>query len=125
MVACCVLGCDYIPLLKGIQFDCRKSKMSGPTYKELIELLDEVESLDLGPSRSTAEVLASRFCDSYPLIKIGRPGRFLETVQRISGPIKNGKLKRTSRKSYLKTRWTPRTRNIRAQGKSCKCCILQ
>ena len=64
MVACCVLGCDYIPLLKGIQFDCRKSKMSGPTYKELIELLDEVESLDLGPSRSTAEVLTSRFCDA-------------------------------------------------------------
>ena len=110
------MGCDYIPLLKGIQFDCRKSKMSGPTYKELIELLDEVESLDLGPSRSTAEVLTSRFCDSYPLIKIGRPRRFLETVQRISGPIKNGKLKGSSRRSYLKRQWIPRTRNTLAQG---------
>ena len=88
--------------------------VSTPTYRELIKLLNKAETA--ASSRqpgvlSTAELLTTQFSRLYPHIKIGRPGRFLETVRRIDGPIRNGKLKGTCRQSYLKRRWTPRTRN--------------
>ena len=97
-----------------------QSKMSSaPTYLELIQLLNESESAAIDPCNvhSTAEILTTRFSERYPHIKIGRPGRFLETVRRIDGPIKSDRLKGTSRRSYLKRKWTPRTRNTVSQCK--------
>jgi len=89
--------------------------MSQPTYKELIELLNEAER-DQSDVQSTAELLAARFCDRYPHISVSRPGRLLDSVQRIAGPIQNGKLKGPSRKLYLKRHWSPRIRNTGTQG---------
>ena len=89
--------------------------MSQPTYKKLIKLLSEAEK-DQSDVQSTAELLAARIRDLYPHISISRPGRFLETVRRIAGPIRNGKLKGPSNKSYLKRHWIPRTRNAVTQG---------
>jgi len=82
-----------------------------PTYQELIELLNDAESVTEGVL-STAEHVAEEFRTRYPHIYIGRPGRFLETIKRISGPIVNHKLNISSRKSYLKRQWKPRIRNV-------------
>lgn len=90
-------------------------RMSRPTYQELIQLLNEAER-DQSDVQSTAELLAARFRDLYPHISICRPGRFLETVGLIAGPIRNGKLKEPSCESYLKKHWIPRTRNTGTQG---------
>ena len=54
--------------------------MSHPTYSELIQLLSEAER-DQSDLQSVAELLAGRFCDLCPHIKISRPGRFLETAK--------------------------------------------
>lgn len=81
--------------------------MAEPTYKDLIDLLNEAERDD----NSTAEVLTTMFCEAYPHIPVSRPGRFLETVRRIDGPVRNGKLKGSARTLYLKRTWTPRIRN--------------
>lgn len=81
--------------------------MTKPTYKDLVELLDEAERDD----NPTAEVLAAMFCEAYPHIPVGRPRRLLETVRRIDGPIRNGKLKGSARTLYLERTWTPRIRN--------------
>ena len=94
--------------------------MSQPTYKELIQLLDGAER-DSSATQSTAELLAARFCHLYPHITISRPGRFLETVRRIEGPIRSGKLKGPSRKLYMRRHWTPRTRNTVMQGMQFTC----
>ena len=75
-------------------------KMNAPTYHELIKLLGEAEGATAS-QHSTAELLTSKFCECYPLIQIGRPGRFLETVRRIDGPISTGKLKGSSQILYL------------------------
>ena len=82
-------------------------KMSAPTYQELIELLSEAERKTADPHSklSPAEVLTTSFSQRYPHIPIGRPGRFLETVQRISSPLKHskwrGKLTKKERRSGL------------------------
>ena len=81
--------------------------MADPTYKDLIKLLDEAEN----DENSTAEVLAAIFREACPHISVGRPGRLLETVQRIAGPVRNGRVKGSARTLYLKRTWTPRIRN--------------
>ena len=81
--------------------------MAEPTYKDLIDLLNEAER----DNNSTAEVLATMFCEAYPHISVSRPARLLETVRRIAGPVKCGKLKGSARTLYLKRTWTPRIRN--------------
>ena len=88
--------------------------MSSPTYKDLIELLNEAEA-DQDEEISVAELLTTRFRQLYPHITISRPARFLATVQRINGPIGSGRLKGSSRKLYLKRIWTPRIRNTRVK----------
>ena len=90
--------------------------MSTPTYKELIQLLTEAEKEAQDCVHSVAELLASKFCKLYPHISVSRPGRFLETVRRIDGPIRSGKLKGSYRKHYLERKWTPRTRNTTGKG---------
>ncbi len=57
--------------------------MVKPTYKELLELLEQAEA-HVGTQLSTAELLTAKFSELYPNIKVGRPGRFLETVGRIN-----------------------------------------
>jgi hypothetical protein len=89
--------------------------MSKPSYKDLIQLLSAAER-DQGNVRSTAELLTARFRDLYPHINISRPARFLETVRRIDGPIRSGRLKGFSRELYLERHWTPRVRNKAAKG---------
>ena len=85
-----------------------------PTYQELIELLNGAESVTEG-ALSTAELVAEEFRQRYPHVYIGRPGRFLETIRRISGPIINQRLNASSMKSYLKRQWKPRIRNVTTQ----------
>ena len=69
--------------------------MTAPTYQQLIELLEEAEKLASQPGAvlSAAELLTTNFSHLYPHIKIGRPGRFLETVHRINGPMKSSSLR--------------------------------
>ena len=90
---------------------CITTDMAEPTYKDLIDLLNEAEKAD----NSTAEVLATLFCEAYPHISVSRPARLLETVRRIAGPVKCGKLKGSARTLYLKRTWTPRIRNTAPQ----------
>ena len=85
--------------------------MTAPTYQQLIELLDEAEKLEPESSLSVAEILTTNFSIAHPDIKIGRPKRFLETVSRISAPVKKGKLETTHLMSYLQREWIPRVRN--------------
>ena len=86
--------------------------MTSPTYKELIELLEKAEKSASEPGNvlSTAEILTANFSCLYPHIKIGRPARFLETVNRINAPIVKGSLDESSREPYLRKEWKPRTR---------------
>ena len=84
--------------------------MAQPTYKELLELLEQAEAQSAA-QLSTAELLTAKFAERYPHIKIGRPGRFLETVRRISAPIKSGKLQANDKRLYLEREWNPRIRN--------------
>jgi len=85
-----------------------------PTYKELIELLNDAESV-AESALSPAELVAEEFRQCYPHIYIGRPGRFLETIRRIAGPITNQRLNASSQRSYLKRQWKPRIRNTTDQ----------
>ena len=91
--------------------------MAEPTYKKLIDLLEEAEA-SVGPHSilSTADVLTATFSELFPHVKIGRPGRFLETVRRLQAPLRSGKLKEDDREMYLKRLWMPRTRNITVGG---------
>ena len=77
-------------------------RMSAPTYKELIQLVNEAESVTSSHHGvlSTAEVLTMNFSHLYPHIKIGRPGR----------------LKGCCQKPYLKRVWLPRIRNENIQS---------
>ena len=114
-VRCMLCGCGCILALdKGLS-SCSIAIMSNqPTYQDLIQLLGEAER-EQDDQRSTAEVLTARFRQLYPHIEICRPGRFLATVQQIDGPIRNNRLKGSSRKLYLKRIWTPRIRNTTAK----------
>ena len=84
--------------------------MAQPTYKELLELLEQAEA-QTGAQLATAELLTAKFSEHYPHIKISRPGRFLETVKRINAPIECGKLQAVDLMMYLEREWTPRIRN--------------
>lgn len=90
--------------------------MATPTYQHLIGMLSKAESEAAGGSLSVAELLSCKFSHRFPHVQIGRPGRFLETVRRIAGPIRRERLKGTARRSYLKRHWAPRTRNTTSFG---------
>ena len=89
--------------------------MAQPTYKVMIRLLEQAEA-QAGPQLSVAEALTVNFSELYPHIEIARPGRFLETVKRISAPVKSGTLKKSDRRSYLERCWAPRIRNLTFKG---------
>ena len=84
--------------------------MAQPTYKELLELLEQAET-QAGAELSTAELLTAKFTELYPHIKISRLGRFLETVERINAPIESGNLQADDKRLYLEREWTPRIPN--------------
>ena len=84
--------------------------MTAPTYQQLIELLEEAEQL-ADSEHSIAELLTINFSRLFPHIKIGRPGRFLETVHRINSPLIKGTLAKSFYESYLLKEWMPRSRN--------------
>ena len=93
-------------------------RMSAPTYKELIQLLNEAESVTSSHHSvlSIAELLTMNFSHLYPHIEIGRPGRFLETVRRINSPVRSYTWKgTTSKQSYLRRLWSPKIRNTKSQ----------
>ena len=97
--------------------------MATPTYQQLIGMLNKAESEAADGAALVSELLAAKFSRRFPHIRLGRPGRFLETVRRIAGPIDNQRLKGSARRSYLKRQWTPRTRNMTRLG-VCECFIL-
>ena len=86
-------------------------------------MLSKVESEAGDSAASVAEFLAAKFSRRFPHVRVGRPGWFLETVRRIAGPIKHQRLNGSARRSYLKRRWTPRTRNTTYLG-LCECHIV-
>ena len=92
--------------------------MASPTYQQLIGMLSKAEREAADGTVSVAELLTAKFAHRFPHIRIGRPSWFLETVRRIAGPIKLQRLKGSARRSYLKRRWTPRTRNVTCVGGS-------
>ena len=118
----CVYGWFTIIHVFTISISCYsvelEVRMSAPTYKELIQLLNEAESVTSSHHSvlSTAEVLTMNFSHLYPHIEIGRPGRFLETVRRINSPVRSCTWKgTTSKQSYLKRLWSPKIRNTKSQ----------
>ena len=86
-------------------------------------VLSKAESEAGDSAASVAELLAAKFSRRFPHIRVGRPGRFLETVRRIAGPIKHQRLNGSACRSYLKHRWTPRTRSTTYLG-VCECHIV-
>lgn len=99
--------------------------MATPTYQQLIQILSKAESEAANDgAASVAEILAAKFSHRFPHIGVRRPGRFLETVRRIAGPIKHQRLIGSARRSYLKRRWTPRTRNTTYLGR-CVCHVVR
>ena len=96
--------------------------MATPTYQQLLQMLSKAESEAANDgAASVAEILATKFSHHFPHIGVQKPGRFLETV-RIAGPIKHQRLIGSARRSYLKRRWTPRTRNTTYLGRCVSCC---
>ena len=102
----CVIYVD--PLPKSCLCADRSSASSPklPTYGVLIDLLD----------RNDEAHLYSEFKSMYPLIPVGRPKRFYETVQRIAAPtrpslISGPKLHGSPLRSYRRRLWEPRIRN--------------
>ena len=92
---------------------------NGPTYEELFKMMTKVERTALHTKESTAKLLKDELSHHYPHITISRPGRFLDTVRRITAPIQHSRiLKGTSLQSYLKRQWSPRIRNMNVQ---CMC----
>ena len=89
--------------------------MATPTYQQLIGMLSKAEREASDGGVSVAELLTAKFSHCFPHIRVGRPGRFLETV-RIAGPMKLQRLKGSARRSYLKRRWAPRNRNVTCVG---------
>ena len=92
--------------------------MGSPTYQQLIDLLAEAESISSHPQcvLSTAEILTTNFSHLFPHIKIGRPGRFLETVRRINSPLTKAVWTgEVTKQTYLKRSWIPRTRNTSSE----------
>ena len=90
------------------------AELNYPTYKELTRLLGQAEA-QAGVQLSTAELLTAKFLELYPHIKIGRPGRFLDTVRRINAPIRSGNLTGEERRLYLERQWVPRVRNVTSE----------
>ena len=103
--------------------------MAQPTYKDLLDLLEQAES-QTGSHLSTAELLTVKFSERYPHIAVSRPGCFLDTVKRITAPLVSGRLQGDEKEEYLKREWTPRIRNPH-QGLSntttlrCMCTLCQ
>ena len=50
-------------------------------------MLSKAESEAGDGAASVSELLAAKFSHRFPRIRVGRPGRFLETVRRIADPI--------------------------------------
>ena len=64
--------------------------MAALTYQELIGMLTKAEGEAADGAVSVAELLTIKFSHRYPHIQIARrPGRFLETVRRIAGPVQH------------------------------------
>ena len=53
--------------------------MATPTYQQLIGMLSKAEREASEGGVSVAELLTAKFSHRFPHIRIGRPGRFLET----------------------------------------------
>ena len=92
--------------------------MDGPTYADLIKVLEEAESV--GCEASITKTLLAKFSSRFPHIQISRPSRFLDTVRRIAAPTRpstvgEAKLDGSPLRSYLKRRWTPRIRNTQGE----------
>ena len=98
--------------------------MATPTYQQLIQMLSKAEGEAGDSAASVAELLTAKFSCRFPHVRVGRPGRSLETVRRIAGPIKHQRLNGSARRSYLKRWWTPRTRNTTHLG-VCECHIVR
>ena len=84
-------------------------------------MLDHVET-ESSESMVDASYLVAKFRESYPDsdLYIGRPGRYFETVQRISRPTKpslrgDPKLTGSPLATYRKRIWKPPIRNC-SQG---------
>ena len=90
--------------------------MDGPTYGELIELLEVAEAEAETSEASIAELLAAKFRCDYSHIPISRPSRFFDTIKRIAAPtrpsaIGQRRLNGSPLRFYLKRHWAPRIRN--------------
>lgn len=91
--------------------------MALPTYGELIQLLQSAEAEAVACDASLCNLVAAKFRDDFPHISISRPGRFLDTLERIAAPTRpstiasTGKLDGSPLRSYLKRQWEPRKRN--------------
>ena len=83
-----------------------------PTYGELIDWFQCVQDEHFDDEA----VLCALFNEKYPHIKISRPRRFFDTVQRIASAVQpslRGRvpLSGSALESYRKRIWRPRVRN--------------
>ena len=100
------------------------------THGELIGLLYQAESkCDKHNTKELSKLLVTLFKERHPSIYIGRPRRFLNTVQRIAAPtrpsmIGESKLDGDCLRAYMKKTWEPRIRNPAPTGMLFRCTKL-
>lgn len=91
--------------------------MAGPTYGELIKMLEDAEfEAKTKPTCSAADILAAKFGRKYPNITTNRPDRLFDSISRIAAPTRPStvgpsKLNGSPLQSYVKRRWVPKTKN--------------
>ena len=85
----------------------------GLTYGQIIDLFEECDRASPGD----AMYLATAFTKAAPVLNVGRPGRFYDSIVRIVAPtrpaLRNEKaaLQGTPLRSYRNRVWMPRIRN--------------
>ena len=82
-----------------------------PSYGSLIDIFLKAKETDC-----TSDSLLLQFKEHYPHVYIGRPDRFMRTVERIVAPtlpsiLGKEKLSGDALEEYRKKSWYPRIRN--------------
>ena len=105
------MECNILCTLPTFNFNYCTAASRRPTYGELIDLLEKSEK----EAPLDYEALCSVFQQQYPHIRIARPKRFYDTVNRIAAPTKpsskgDSKLCGSPLVTYRKREWLPRVR---------------
>ena len=87
---------------------------SPPTYKQMIELLDEARREQVKSGGYLGDLLSELFRKKFPNIQIStRPICFLQAIKCIEAPLSSShqKLDKPTRNKYLEKFWKPKVNN--------------